>query len=178
MGCVEPSAAGFLTIDDLTRLYREHARAIVAFFARRTADPEAAVDLTAETFATAIAERASCRARDDEQRLAWVYGIARHQLTAWYRRGAIERRGLRRLGAERRALTDDELERIVELAGLEETRAAVAAALPQLPAEQQEAVRLRVVEQLDYATIATRLGIRETTVRARVSRGRRSRSAP
>ena len=46
-----------LTSDDIDELYRSHARAMVTFFARRTLDPEAAVDLVAETFAVAIAEQ-------------------------------------------------------------------------------------------------------------------------
>jgi len=68
--------------------------AMVTFFSRRTLDPEAAVDLVAETFAVAIACRSSCRAAGDDERGAWLVGIARNQLHGWYRRGAIERRDM------------------------------------------------------------------------------------
>ncbi len=40
-----------------TALYRRHAEALLRFFARRTLDPEAAAELTAETFAQAFASK-------------------------------------------------------------------------------------------------------------------------
>jgi DNA-directed RNA polymerase specialized sigma24 family protein len=46
-----------LTADDFTELYDRHGRALVIFFQRRTYDPEAAVDLMAETFAVAFRDR-------------------------------------------------------------------------------------------------------------------------
>jgi hypothetical protein len=113
-----------LTADDIDALYRSHARAMVTFFARRTLDAEAAVDLVAETFAMAIAERGKCRAVSDDERVAWLYGIARNHLSGWYRRGAIERRALERVGLERPALTEVDVERLEELAELAELRRA------------------------------------------------------
>ncbi len=100
--------------------------------------------------------------------------IARHQLSGWYRRGDVERRAVRRLGIERRALTDDELERIVELAGLEDTRQAVARGLGAFTGEARSALCLRVVEERSYGEIAGALGITEQTARARVSRALRA----
>jgi RNA polymerase sigma factor (sigma-70 family) len=159
--------------DDISRLYRSHARAMTAFFARRTYDPETAVDLVAETFATAFEARASFRGGDDDEAAGWIYGIARHMLNGFYRRGSVERRAIDRLGIERRALTDPEYERIEELAGLAATRGHVAAALEALPAEHALVLRLRVVEELGYDEVAQRLGISEQTARARVSRALR-----
>jgi RNA polymerase sigma-70 factor (ECF subfamily) len=46
-----------LEADDISALYRGHARTLLIFFARRVYDPEAAVDLVAETFAAAFAGR-------------------------------------------------------------------------------------------------------------------------
>jgi RNA polymerase sigma-70 factor (ECF subfamily) len=37
--------------------YDRHARAVLGYFARRTGDAQAAADLTAETFASAIASQ-------------------------------------------------------------------------------------------------------------------------
>jgi RNA polymerase sigma-70 factor (ECF subfamily) len=81
---------------------------------------------------------------------------------------------MRRAGVQAPALAPEELVRIEELAALGELRAAVAGALAALGAEQRDAVRLRVVEELDYAAVAGRLGISEQAARARVSRGLRS----
>lgn len=118
-----------LTAEDIDALYRSHARALVTYFSRRTLDAESAVDLVAETFAVAIASRARCRAACDDERGAWLFGIARNQLHGWYRRGAIERRALARVGLERPALVDADVERIDELAGLHELRGRIAALL-------------------------------------------------
>ena len=147
---------------------------MTAFFARRTYDPDAAVDLLAETFAVAFEDRDSFRGDADEAAIAWIYGIARHQLSSFYRRGSVERRAIAKLGVDRRALTDPEYERIEELAGLTETRRQVTTALDHLPEEHAQAVRLRVVEELGYDQIAAALGISEQAARARVSRGLRA----
>lgn len=163
-----------LTADDIDALYRSHARAMVTFFGQRTLDAEAAVDLVAETFAIAIACRATCRAADVDERAAWVYGIARNQLHGWYRRGAIERRALERVGIERPPLVDADVERIEELAGLREQRGRVAALLERLPVDARTALRMRVVEERSYSEMAQTLGVSEQTIRARVSRGLRS----
>lgn len=144
---------------------------MVAYFARRTFDPETAVDLVAETFAAAFRDRARCRGSTDEEALPWLYGIARHQLANFYRRGAIEGRALRKLGVERRGLTDPEYERIEELAGLADLRGRVARELQELSAEHALVLRLRILEELDYPEIAARLDITEQTARTRVSRG-------
>ena len=113
---------------EITRLYDRHAEAMLGFFARRTFDPEAAVDLVAETFATAYVSRSRVRGDGDEVLAAWLYGIARNLLADWHRRAGVERRALARLGVERRPLTDAELDRIDELAGLGELRADLDAA--------------------------------------------------
>ena len=118
---------------------------------------------------------ASLAIRADADALAaWVFGIARNVLNEALRRGAAERRALRRAGVQSPVLDGEELVRIEELAALGELRAAVAGALADLAAEQRDAVRLRVVEELDYAAVAGRLGISEQAARARVSRGLRA----
>ena len=42
-----------VTTDEFAAAYRAHSRSILIFLARRTYDPETALDLTAETFARA-----------------------------------------------------------------------------------------------------------------------------
>jgi RNA polymerase sigma-70 factor (ECF subfamily) len=154
-------------------LYREHARGLLIYFARRTMDAETATDLMAETFATAFRDRRQFRGDSRQEALGWVYGIAHHQLSRYYRRGSVERAVLRRISVERRELTDQELERIEELAGLAEMRARVHSQLQELHAADREILRLRIVEERDYDDIAAALGLREDAVRARVSRALR-----
>ena len=52
-----------------------------------------------------------------------------------------------------------EIERIEELASSQSIRDAVVRSLDRLPADQREAVRLRIVEGLPYAEVAARLGL-------------------
>ena len=166
-----------LTADDIDALYRSHARAMVTFFARRTLDAEAAVDLVAETFAVAITERSRCRAAGRDEQAAWLYGIGRNHLHGWYRRGAIERRALERVGIEQPLLVDADVERIDELAGLGELRGRIAMLLEELSADARDAVRMRIVDERSYDEIAGELGVSEQTVRARVSRALRTLAA-
>ena len=89
---------------------------------------------------------------------------------------AVEQSGARpsRLGIEPPQLTDEELARIEQRAGLEDLRATLSEALERLAPAQREALRLRVVQELDYVTVASRLGVSQATARARVSRGLRA----
>jgi RNA polymerase sigma factor (sigma-70 family) len=166
-----------LDADDIAELYRDHARDMVAFFARRVLDPEVAVDLTAETFAAALADGGAHRGQSTGEAVGWLYGIARHQLAGWYRRGEVEQRALARLGGERRALTDDELERIEDLAALSAMRERLALRLGALPDDIRAAVELRVIHERSYADVAAALSIAEPAARARVSRGLRALAA-
>lgn len=151
--------------------YALHAEQVLRFFARRTYDPQVALDLTAETFAEAFSHRRRCRAVDPAAARAWLFGIARHQLGHYLRRGQVEQRALRRLGIAPPVAADEELARIEELAELRPLRELVAQELSKLSAEHREALRMRVVDELPYPTIAERLAVSEQTARARVSRG-------
>src|ERR1700742_3942750 len=84
---------------DIEALCLEHGEALVVFLARRTADPEGALDLWAETFADAAASVS--RYRGTSEPATWLYAIALHRLADYHRRGSAERRALDRLQLER-----------------------------------------------------------------------------
>jgi len=153
-------------------LYRRHAEDVLRYFARRTLDPEAAAELTAETFAEAYASRRNYR-DTGANGVAWLYGIARHQLGRFFRTGTIDAAARRRIGIAREALPADDYERIEELVDLGPIREALAEALETLADEQRDALRLRVIDGLGYAEVAERLGCAEAAARQRVSRGLR-----
>lgn len=153
--------------------YAEEAPRMVVFFARRVLDPEAALDLTAETFAAAFVSRRGFRGTDDRQARAWVRTIGERQLAAYLKRGYADRAMRRRLGVERPPATSEELTRVDELAALDGLRAAVARELEDLPVGEREAVRLRVVDELEFEEVARRLTISEAAARQRVSRALR-----
>jgi RNA polymerase sigma-70 factor (ECF subfamily) len=158
---------------DFEALYDSSAERLLVYFTRRTLDPDAALDLWAETLAQAFGSWRRFRGSTEEDAIAWLYGIARRQWAGYLRRGYAERRALTRLGLERPTIDEADLERLIDLAGLEALRDRVGAALTGLPAEQQDALRLRVVEELPYPEVAARLNVTEPTARARVSRGLR-----
>ncbi len=157
-------------LDALTRLYDRYARALIVFFQRRVEDPELAVDLMSETFTIAIERREQFRGQSEAQLSGWLWSIARSVLGEHERHDAVVSRNTERLGFERRALTDREIERIEELAESEQLGKAVAKRLDLLPQDQREAVRLRVVEGLPYDEVAARLQITTSGARSRVER--------
>ncbi len=149
--------------------YDRHATRILAYFQRRTACPESAADLTAETFAAAFLARR--RFRDTgAPAIAWLLVIAKRQLANLLRKQAIEDRARRKLGIERVALDDHALERIEHLADLGPLAERLETAFGELTPESVEAVRLRVEAELPYAEVARRLGCSEGAARVRVAR--------
>ena len=153
-------------------LYRRHAEELLRYFARRTLDPEAAAELTAETFAEAFASRRNYR-DTGVNGVAWLYGIARHQLGRFFRTGSIDAAARRRIGLSREELPPEDYERIEELVDLQPIREALVEALGSLAEEQRDALRLRVIDGLSYPDVARRLGVAEAAARQRVSRGLR-----
>lgn len=160
--------------DAFVRAYETYSRPILVFFIRRVFEAESAMGLTAETFAQAFVARRRFRGKSKPELEAWLFAIARAQLSHYMRRGQAERRAMRRLGIERPALVDEDIERLERLAGTEQLRTLVAESLAELDERQREALRLRVVDDVAYSDIAARLGISEQTARARVSRALRA----
>ena len=155
-----------------TELYRRHAEDLLRYFARRTLDPEAAAELTAETFAQAFASRATYR-DTGANGVAWIYGVARHQLGRFFRSGRVDRAARRRLGMPERELPPADYERIEDLVDFAPIRGAITEALESLREEHREALRYRVIDQLSYPEVARRLSCTEDNARQRVSRGLR-----
>jgi RNA polymerase sigma factor (sigma-70 family) len=145
--------------------YARHEDFILAVFLRRCANAELAADLTAETFARALAGRRAFDSSRGEPR-GWLYGIARHVLAESLKRGRVEDSARRGLRLERLELDDEAIARIGELTGDE-----ALAALEGLPADQRAAVRGRVLEEAEYDALAAALRCSQSVVRKRVSRG-------
>jgi RNA polymerase sigma-70 factor (ECF subfamily) len=153
------------TPDDFGRFYDRHVDVLVGWFARRTGDPDTAADLTAETFASALAARGRFRPGATPA-AGWLYGIAQHKLVDFYRRGSTQDKMCRKLGMSLPALDDDDRELIEMLA--HETALTL---VESLPSDQRDAVRAYVIEDADYSTIASAEQTSEATIRKRVSRG-------
>jgi RNA polymerase sigma-70 factor (ECF subfamily) len=145
--------------------YRRYERLVAGWLMRRTAQPELAADLTAEVFAAAYL--AAPRFREGpEPAGAWLLGIARNKLWRSLRDHRAESSARGRLGVQRIELTDE------TLAALEELRDwGALELLEELPAEQRDAIRARVIDELDYDELASSVHVSPSTARKRVSRG-------
>ncbi|MBO9531734.1 MAG: RNA polymerase sigma factor [Solirubrobacteraceae bacterium] len=156
---------------DIDQLYERHQASLLRWFARRTADPQVALDLWAETFAQAVRSSGRFRGSTDDDRASWLYTIARNQLASYLRKGYAEQRAMARLGIEREPASDALLREVEARAGLPALRAELRDALGELSDETRRAVALRVVDEQPYREVARILEITEVAARARVSRG-------
>jgi len=146
--------------------YCRHVESLLAFFSRRTRDADLAADLTAETFAAALAGRRRYRPEAGAAS-AWLFGIAMNKLADAQRRGYAEKRARRRLGMERIELSDEDIARIDALGD----STAASALLEVLAPDQRDAIRAHVLDERTYAEIASEHDVSEAVVRKRVSRG-------
>ena len=159
--------------DAFVTFYRRHLPSILAFFFRRTRDPELTADLTAEVFAASLL---AARRYQPGQKpaLAWLDGIAAHKLADSRRRGRVEVRARKRLALEPLVIEDEDIARVEQLAASADSQGTLEAALQRLPQAERDAVLARVVEERPYTEIAERMACSEMVVRKRVSRGLRT----
>jgi RNA polymerase sigma-70 factor (ECF subfamily) len=162
-----------MTSRDVVALYDTHARKLIGYFMRRTGDPDLALELTGEVFLTAYEQRARCHGAAEGQRAAWLYQIAASRLADHFRRKAKDERTAQIL-EKLRAPTAREAETMALLAESSELDEPMAAAFDGLSEEQQQAIRMHVIEEQPYAELSTTLGVSEDAARARVSRGLRA----
>lgn len=147
--------------------YRRHSELVLAYAGRRCSDPETAADVLAETFASALASVLRKRGRLPDEPVAWLIVIARNKLTDSFRRGHVQQKARRRLQLERLQPDAEELSEIEAL--IDETDL-MRRLQETLSAEQFDALKARVLDELEYPEIADALRCSEALVRQRVSR--------
>jgi RNA polymerase sigma-70 factor (ECF subfamily) len=153
--------------DAFTELYRRHAEDLLRYFARRTLDPEAAAELTAETFAQAFSSRTSYT-DTGANGVAWLTGGA---ASADGSSGGAWTPPRRRRGC--RSIAPRGLRTIEDLVDFAPIKDALVEALETLSNDQREALKLNVISGLGYPEVAKRLACTEENARQRVSRGLR-----
>lgn len=139
---------------------------------------ERADDVAAETFLVAFRTRdrfvPTGSAGGDVR--AWLYGIAtnlirRHHRDEERRYRALGRAGASETGAGRTHGGDDA---VLGRLAAGEVRSALSSALAALPARERDVLMLVALGQLDYAEVATALGVPTGTVGSRLSRARKA----
>lgn len=148
-------------------LYDRHADAVHSFVWRRTRDDDAALDLTAETFARAWYQRRRFKDQRSGKALPWLYGIAANVVRESVRRRRLALRATQRLGllssADRSAVPDPSW-----IVGLD---AEVARALGRLSDAERAAVVGRIVADQSYDDLSLSLDCSPAAARVRVARG-------
>jgi RNA polymerase sigma-70 factor (ECF subfamily) len=144
--------------------YERHVDSVLAFFRRRVPGPEEAFDLTAETFAAALASVARFEPGPEPPQ-AWLFAIARHKLSEALRSSRVQDEARRALAMQPIELDDEGIEIV------EQTVGAAVELLEALGPEQREAIKEHHVEERGYAEIAAELRCSESVIRKRVSRG-------
>jgi RNA polymerase sigma factor (sigma-70 family) len=148
-------------------LYERRRELVLAFLLRRTRSPELARDLMAETFASALLALVERPPAISDTAAPWLLTIARNRLVDGYRHGRVESAARRRLALEPVQVPESDVERVLRLDGERELLADLER---ELPWDQYEALRARVLEERDYDEIARELECSPAVVRKRVSR--------
>lgn len=149
-------------------LYDRHAVAVHAFALRRVGSPEAALEITAETFARAWYSRRKFRDQRDGTVLPWLYGVAANVIRESARRRRMASRAIDRLGV---TIGLDRVQTVPDPSWVDGLDADLQAALAALSPDERAAVVGRVMEDISYDQLAVALECSPETARARVSRG-------
>jgi RNA polymerase sigma factor (sigma-70 family) len=166
---VDAPERGLGDLVDFVAFYRERNTDVFRYFHRQVLCPEIAADLTAETFAQALEHRSRYEpSRGNSSQ--WIFGIARNHLRMWIRSGAAAERARRRMSITTPAFTQLDLDAVAAATDVESVVPSLQEAIASLPPADQSIVRLRVVERLDYATLAEQLACTEGAARVRASR--------
>jgi RNA polymerase sigma factor (sigma-70 family) len=151
-------------------LYERVAPGVLSYFVSRVHDAEIAADLLAETFAAAYERRRRFR-NVGRPGAAWIYGIARNELSHYFRHKSVDDRAVRALGLIVPRLDDESIVAIEALSGIDGQEPALETAMERMTEAERKAVELRVVQELNYDEIAARLGCSQGSARTRVHRG-------
>jgi RNA polymerase sigma-70 factor (ECF subfamily) len=157
--------------------YERYAVWVRSWFQRQTGSESAALDLTAETFAQAWRMLRRFRDLADGSGAPWLFGIARNLLRQYHKHNRIETAARARLGLPVDHEGTDEYDAVDERVAARSMAPQLQDAVRSLPAEQQHALELRVVQQLPYDEVAGALGCSINAARLRVSRALRALTA-
>jgi RNA polymerase sigma factor (sigma-70 family) len=143
---------------------------VMAYFARRCAEPQTVADLTSETFVRAAGAFDSFDPGRGSAR-AWLFGIAAHVYARHCEHTANGRAAAARL-AGRRALDIDEIDELAGKIDAEGAGRELIERCSQLPALERSAVELVDLSGLTPKEAAAALGVSRVVLRKRLSRAR------
>jgi RNA polymerase sigma factor (sigma-70 family) len=155
--------------DAFEAFYRRWAVPLHGWLRAQVGDADAG-ELTAETFAQVLVSAPSFRGSTPGEAVAWLWGIARNLARQHHRGARLEARARRRLGVAQRAYDTEPWDDVDARVSAGALARELTAAIDGLSEGQREALRLRIVADLDFGAVADRLGCEEPAARMRVSR--------
>jgi RNA polymerase sigma factor (sigma-70 family) len=176
LGCSVPATGTMLghsggsTLGEFEQLYVSNFDVVMAYFARRCAEPQVVADLTSETFVRAVGGFGSFDPGRGSAR-AWLFGIAAHVYAQHCERSANDRDVVARL-ARHRTLDVDEIDELTGRIDAECAGRALIERCSQLPALERAAVELVDLSGLTPKEAAAALGVSRVVLRKRLSRAR------
>jgi RNA polymerase sigma factor (sigma-70 family) len=161
---------GSSRLEEFEQVYRANVDAVIAYFARRCAEPQVVADLTSETFVGAAGTFPSFDPRRGSAR-AWVFGVAAHVFARHCQQSADGKVAMARL-AGRRTLEADEIDELAGRIDAERAGRELLESCARLPELERGAVELVDLSGLTPKEAATVLGVSRVVLRKRLSRAR------
>jgi RNA polymerase sigma factor (sigma-70 family) len=165
-----PDGPSGSALAEFEQVYRGNVDVVMAYFARRCAEPQIVADLTSETFVRAAGAFGTFDSGRGSAR-AWLFGIATHVFAGHCAQAASGRDAVARL-AQRRPLDVDEIEELAGRIDAERAGRELIGRCSQLPELERAAVELVDLAGLTPKEAATALGVSRVVLRKRLSRAR------
>ena len=165
-----PGGPSGSALAEFEQVYRGNVDVVMAYFARRCAEPQIVADLTSETFVRAAGAFGTFDSGRGSPR-AWLFGIATHVFAGHCAQAAGGRDAVARL-AQRRPLDVDEIEELAGRIDAERAGRELIGRCSQLPELERAAVELVDLAGLTPKEAATTLGVSRVVLRKRLSRAR------
>jgi RNA polymerase sigma-70 factor (ECF subfamily) len=162
--------------DAFAKLYDQYYPKIFGYVLRRSANLEAAQDITSETFLKALGKLWQFQWRNVSFS-SWIYKIATNEINQYFRKAeykkSVSLEQLQEQGFELLSPYDPESELIEAQERLEQHQdfLEIQKKIVQLPAKYQEVIALRFFEKKQIKEIAEILGKREGTIKSLLHRG-------
>jgi RNA polymerase sigma-70 factor (ECF subfamily) len=157
--------------DAFAKLYDQYYPKIFGYILRRTANLEAAQDITSETFFNALSKLWQFRWRNISFS-SWLYKIATNEINQYFRKAeykkSVSLEELQEQGFEPISSHDPESELIEAQEQLKQHQEflEIQGKIVRLPAKYQEVIALRFFEQKQIKEIAEILGKKEGTIKS------------
>jgi RNA polymerase sigma-70 factor (ECF subfamily) len=161
--------------DAFAKLYDQYYPKIFGYVLRRTANLEAAQDITSETFFKALKKLWQFRWRNISFS-SWLYKIATNEINQYFRKAeykkSVSLEELQEQGFEPVSTNDPESELMEAQEQLKHHRdfLEIQVKIVRLPAKYQEVIALRFFEQKQIKEIAEILGKKEGTIKSLLHR--------